>query len=122
MLRKLIPAALLPLCFGLIASATPALAQQAPAIHVVAPPDPEELDSRWGSTFRPEPRRPSHDHTAADVPERDTGPPGPRARFRSATEQADQIGARALNRRRLRTFLCPPFEPGELYVSIVNGD
>jgi len=34
MLRKLIPAALLPLCFGLIASATPALAQQAPAIHV----------------------------------------------------------------------------------------
>ena len=21
---------------------------------IVAPPDPEELDSRWGSTFRPE--------------------------------------------------------------------
>ena len=34
MLRKLIPAALSSLCFALIASATPALAQQAPAIHV----------------------------------------------------------------------------------------
>ena len=34
MLRKLIPAALSPLCLALIASGTPALAQQAPAIHV----------------------------------------------------------------------------------------
>jgi hypothetical protein len=34
MLRKLVHAGLSPLCLALIASATPALAQQAPAIHV----------------------------------------------------------------------------------------